>query len=52
MTEDEKPEPRPCQAWWDWYLSPPEDWRKKYGDAFVWTPEEKMLMQQQKERNT
>ena len=24
---------RPCAAWWRWYLSPPEDWRKKYGNA-------------------
>ena len=24
---------RPCAAWWDWYLAPAEDWRKKYGNA-------------------
>jgi hypothetical protein len=44
---------RPDQAWWDWYLSPPEDWRKKYGDPFVWTEQEKqlMLLQKLKEKN-
>jgi hypothetical protein len=49
---DEKTTPRLCQSWWDWYLSPPEDWRKKYGDAFVWTEQEKMLMQQLKDKNS
>jgi hypothetical protein len=29
MTEDKKPD----KEWWGWYLSPPEDWRKKYGNA-------------------
>ena len=48
---DEKPAPRPCQSWWDWYLSPPENWNEKYGDAFVWTEQEKVLMQQLKEKN-
>ena len=42
----------PTKEWWDWYMSPPEDWRKKYGDAFVWTEQEKMLMQLLKEKNT
>ena len=42
----------PTKEWWAWYLSPPEDWRKKYGDAFEWTTQEKMLMQQLKEKNT
>ena len=42
----------PTKEWWAWYLSPPEDWRKKYGDAFVWTPQEKMLMQQLKGKNS
>ena len=39
------------KEWWGWYLSPPENWNKKYGDAFVWTLQEKMLMQQLKEKN-
>lgn len=51
MNEDKKPESRPDQAWWDLYLSPPENWNEKYGDAFKWTPQEKMLMQQLKEKN-
>ena len=49
---DEKPEPRPDKAWWEWYLSPPENLNEKYGDAFVWTAQEKMLMKQLKEKNT
>ena len=49
---DEKPTSCPCQSWWDWYLSPPENWNEKYGDAFVWTEQEKALMQQLKEKNT
>jgi len=48
---DEK-EWKPTKEWLDWYLSPPENWNKKYGDAFVWTLQEKMLMQQLKEKNT
>jgi len=36
------------RKWFEWYTSPPEDWRKKYGDAFVWTEQEKMLMKQTK----
>jgi hypothetical protein len=23
----------PTKSWWDWYLSPPVDYRKVYGDA-------------------
>ena len=34
----------PCQD--------PENWNEKYGDAFVWTAQEKALMQQLKEKNT
>lgn len=43
---------KPTKEWWGWYLSPSEDWNKKYGDAFKWTPQEKILMQQLKEKNT
>jgi hypothetical protein len=39
------------RVWKDWYLSPPENWNEKYGDAFEWTPQEKILMQQLKEKN-
>jgi hypothetical protein len=42
---------KPNKEWWDWYLSPPENWNEKYGDAFEWTPQEKILMQQLKEKN-
>ena len=35
-----------------WNVSPPENWNEIYGDAFEWTPQEKMLMQQLKENNT
>jgi hypothetical protein len=35
-----------------WNVSPPENWNEIYGDAFEWTPQEKMLMQQLKEKNT
>jgi hypothetical protein len=42
---------KPTKEWWGWYLSPSEDWNKKYGDAFEWTPQEKILMQQLKEKN-
>ena len=36
------------KSWFAWYTSPPENWNKKYGDAFVWTTQEKALMQQLK----
>jgi len=39
------------RVWKDWYLSAPENWNEKYGDAFKWTPQEKILMQQLKEKN-
>jgi hypothetical protein len=42
---------KPDQAWWDWYLSAPIDYRKVYGDPFVWTEQDKMLMQQLNEKN-
>ena len=42
---------KPTKEWWDWYRSPPENWNEIYGDAFEWTPQEKMLMQQLKEEN-
>lgn len=55
MTE-EQPNPAPTGApskeWWAWYLAPPENWRKKYGSAFEWTLQERMLMQQLEEKNT
>ena len=38
-------EPIP-KSWWDWYLSPPIDYRKVYGEPFKWTAQEKMLMQE------
>lgn len=41
----------PSKAWFDWYLAPPIDPRKAYGDAFVWTEQEKRLMQQLKEKS-
>ena len=28
--DKDKPIPK---EWWDWYLAPSEDWRKKYGNA-------------------
>ena len=40
------------KSWLAWYTSPPENWNEKYGDAFVWTAQEKALMQQLKEKNT
>lgn len=46
---DDKPIPK---EWWDWYLAPPIDYRKVYGDAFVWTPQERQLMALIKEKNT
>jgi len=39
---------KPNQAWWDWYLAPSIDYREVYGDAFVWTEQEKQLMLLQK----
>lgn len=50
MDNTKKDEPM-SEKWLAWYLSPPENWRKKYGDAFVWTAQEKKLMQQLKEKN-
>ena len=41
---------RPTKEWWAWYLSPPIDPRKIYGDAFEWTEQEKALIQQTKEK--
>ena len=41
----------PIKEWLAWYLSPPENWNEKYGDAFKWTAQEKALMQQLKEKN-
>ena len=35
---------KPTDEWFKWYLAPAEDWRKKYGDAFEWTEQEKKLM--------
>jgi hypothetical protein len=49
MTEKDKSE---FKSWLAWYSSPPENWNEKYGDAFVWTAQEKALMQQLKEKNT
>ena len=40
------------KEWLAWYLSLPENWNEKYGDAFKWTAQEKELMQQLKEKNT
>ena len=40
------------KSWLAWYSSPPENWNEKYGDAFVWTAQEKALIQQLKEKNT
>ena len=40
------------KEWLAWYLSPPENWNEKYGDAFVWTAQEKALMQQLKGKNS
>ena len=42
---------KPTKEWWDWYRSPTKSWNEIYGDAFEWTPQEKMLMQQLKEEN-
>ena len=39
------------KSWLAWYSSPPENWNEKYGDAFVWTAQEKALLQQLKEKN-
>ena len=32
------------KQWKDWYLSPPINYREMYGDAFVWTEQERQLM--------
>jgi len=46
------PDEESIKEWLAWYLSPPENWNEKYGDAFKWTEQEKVLMQQLKEKNT
>ena len=53
MDSTKKDEPI-SKDWLAWYLSPPENWNEKYGDAFVWTEQEKqlMLLQKLKEKNT
>ena len=30
--------------WKEWYLAPAIDYRKVYGDPFVWTEQERQLM--------
>ena len=40
------------RVWKDWYFSTPENWNEIYGDPLDWTPQEKILMQQLKEKNT
>ena len=52
MDSTKKDEPI-SKDWLAWYLSPPENWNEKYGDAFVWTEQEKQLMvlQKLKEKN-
>jgi hypothetical protein len=42
----------PTKEWWDLMLAPPVDYRKKYGDALEFSPYEKALTQQLKEKNT
>ena len=32
------------KQWKEWYLSPPINYRELYGDAFVWTEQERQLM--------
>jgi hypothetical protein len=32
------------KQWKEWYLSPPINYREVYGDAFVWTEQERQLM--------
>ena len=44
--ELEKKNKAAFKSWFAWYTSPPENWNEKYGDAFVWTAQEKALMQQ------
>jgi len=46
MTEQK--EWKPTKEWLEWYLAPSVDYRKVYGDAFVWTEQEKQLMLLQK----
>jgi hypothetical protein len=45
---NEQKEWKPTKEWLDWYLAPSIDYRKVYGDAFVWTEQEKQLMLLQK----
>jgi hypothetical protein len=44
----EQKEWKPTKEWLEWYLAPAIDYRKVYGDAFVWTEQEKQLMLLQK----
>ena len=44
--ELEKKNKTAFKSWFAWYTSPPENWDEKYGAAFVWTAQEKALMQQ------
>jgi hypothetical protein len=46
MTEQK--EWKPTKEWLEWYLAPAIDYRKVYGDPFVWTEQEKQLMLLQK----
>jgi len=46
--EMEKKNKAAFKSWFAWYTSLPENWNEKYGDAFVWTAQEKALMQQLK----
>ena len=32
------------KQWKEWYLSPPINYKEVYGDAFVWTEQERQLM--------
>ena len=32
------------KRWKEWYLSPPINYQEVYGDAFVWTEQERQLM--------
>ena len=37
--------------WKEWYLAPAIDYRKVYGDPFVWTEQERQLMVMLKIKN-
>jgi hypothetical protein len=43
--EMEKKNKAAFKSWFAWYTSPPENWNEKYGSPFVWTAQEKALMQ-------